>query len=237
MKLDSRVAPLVASLLISTAASAGAAPVPRSAPEPVPAVSNIPAARDVAFPGTIDLKIDATDVQRRVFRVTETVPVPAGQTDLILLLPEWLPGRARQGRDDEPARRRAFPGQRAGAYLDPRPHRDLRLPRGRARGRHAGHREVCPNLPAAEQRGAHHDDHRHAQPAVGQDEPLSGGLFRASDPVRAHGHRARGLAGLHRPRRPAARRRHAYVAQGRLRAAGRFTDPGRPLRAPVRHWA
>ncbi|MGZ3246913.1 MAG: M61 family metallopeptidase [Croceibacterium sp.] len=97
MKLDSRVATLVASLLISTAASAGAAPVPRSAPEPVPAVSNVPAARDVAFPGTIDLKIDATDVQRRVFRVTETVPVPAGQTDLILLLPEWLPGEHGKG--------------------------------------------------------------------------------------------------------------------------------------------
>ena len=97
MKLDSRVAPLVASLLISTAASAAAAPVPRSVPEPFPAVSNVPAARDMAFPGTIDLKIDATDVQRRVFRVTETVPVPAGQTDLILLLPEWLPGEHGKG--------------------------------------------------------------------------------------------------------------------------------------------
>ena len=66
--------------------------VPRSAPEPIPAVSNVPAARDVPYPGTIELNIDATDVQRGLFRVTETVPVPAGQTDLILQLPEWLPG-------------------------------------------------------------------------------------------------------------------------------------------------
>ena len=27
-----------------------------------------------------------------MFRVTETVPVPAGQSDLILQLPEWIPG-------------------------------------------------------------------------------------------------------------------------------------------------
>jgi predicted metalloprotease with PDZ domain len=92
MKLDSRVATLFASLLLTSAASAAFAQVPRSAPQPVPAVSTVPAARDVPFPGTIDLKIDATDVQRGVFRVTETVPVPAGQKDLILMLPEWIPG-------------------------------------------------------------------------------------------------------------------------------------------------
>jgi len=92
MKLDSRVATLFASLLLAATAPAAFAQVPRSAPQPVAAVSNIPAARDVPFPGTIDLKIDATDVQRGVFRVTETVPVPAGTSDLILQLPLWIPG-------------------------------------------------------------------------------------------------------------------------------------------------
>ena len=92
MKLDSRVAPLFAALLVATTASPALAQVPRSAPQPVPAVSSIPAARDVPFPGTIDLKINATDIQRGVFRVTETVPVPAGQRDLILQIPLWLPG-------------------------------------------------------------------------------------------------------------------------------------------------
>src|SRR6478736_3832164 len=86
------VAPLAACLVLSIPSTAALAQVPRSAPEPVAAVSSIPAARDVPFPGTIDLKVDATDVQRGVFRVTETVPVPAGQSDLILQLPLWIPG-------------------------------------------------------------------------------------------------------------------------------------------------
>jgi predicted metalloprotease with PDZ domain len=92
MKLHARVAPLLASLLLATTASAAIPQVPRSEPQPVSAVSSIPAARDVAYPGTIDLKVDATDVRRGVFRVTETIPVPAGQDKMILQLPEWLPG-------------------------------------------------------------------------------------------------------------------------------------------------
>jgi predicted metalloprotease with PDZ domain len=92
MKLPSRVATLSAALLLAATASTAVAQVPRSAPQPVSAVSSIPAARDVPFPGTIDLNVDASDNLRGVFRVTETVPVPAGQTELILQLPEWLPG-------------------------------------------------------------------------------------------------------------------------------------------------
>ena len=92
MKLDSRVATLAAALLFAATAPAAFAQAPRTAPQPVAAVSSIPAPRDVPYPGTIDLKIDATDVQRGVFRVVQTVPVPDGQTDLILQLPEWLPG-------------------------------------------------------------------------------------------------------------------------------------------------
>ncbi|HEY6816452.1 MAG TPA: peptidase M61 [Croceibacterium sp.] len=65
----------------------------RSAPQAVPLPAPVPAPRDVPFPGTIDLRIDASDTQRGVFRVVETVPVPAGQTELILQLPEWLPGK------------------------------------------------------------------------------------------------------------------------------------------------
>jgi predicted metalloprotease with PDZ domain len=92
MQLLSGLAPLFAPLLIAMTASPAISQVPRSAPEPIPAISNIPAARDMPYPGTIELHVDATDVQRGLFRVTETVPVPAGQTDLILQLPEWLPG-------------------------------------------------------------------------------------------------------------------------------------------------
>jgi predicted metalloprotease with PDZ domain len=93
MKLATRVAAPIATLLLATSATTAAfAQAPRSAPQPVPAVSGVPDARDVPYPGTIDLKIDATDVRRGVFRVTETVPVPAGTSDLILQLPLWIPG-------------------------------------------------------------------------------------------------------------------------------------------------
>jgi len=92
MKLQSAVAPLLYAVLLTAAPPALAQPVPRSKPSAVLPIVTIPAARDVPFPGTIGLKIDATDTTRRVFHVTETVPVQAGQKELILQLPEWLPG-------------------------------------------------------------------------------------------------------------------------------------------------
>jgi predicted metalloprotease with PDZ domain len=50
----------------------------------------IPAPQDIAYPGTIKLSVDATDVTRGIFRVHETIPVHAGA--LTLLYPQWLPG-------------------------------------------------------------------------------------------------------------------------------------------------
>lgn len=49
------------------------------------------APRDVAYRGTIQLRVDLTDVERRIFRVEETLPVAPG--DLTLLYPLWLPGK------------------------------------------------------------------------------------------------------------------------------------------------
>lgn len=43
-----------------------------------------------AYPGVIDLRVDASDVARGVFRVTERVPVLPGP--LTLAYPKWLPG-------------------------------------------------------------------------------------------------------------------------------------------------
>jgi hypothetical protein len=71
-------------------AQAGAAPSGTSAPEPLPITDTIPAARDVDYPGTIQLAVDATDVVQGIFRVKEVIPVTAGP--LTLLYPEWLPG-------------------------------------------------------------------------------------------------------------------------------------------------
>jgi predicted metalloprotease with PDZ domain len=80
-----------AALLLATPASAQTES--RSAPQAVPLPAPVPEPRDVPFAGTIDLQIDASDTQRGVFRVVETVPVPAGARELILQLPEWLPGK------------------------------------------------------------------------------------------------------------------------------------------------
>jgi predicted metalloprotease with PDZ domain len=60
-------------------------------PQPAPANPPIVAPRDVDFPGVVQISVDATDTARRVFKVHETVPVPAGG-DLVLLYPQWLPG-------------------------------------------------------------------------------------------------------------------------------------------------
>lgn len=59
-------------------------------PEPVPLPPPIPAPVDKPYPEVIHLAVDATDVQRRIVDVRETIPVQG--TELILLYPEWIPG-------------------------------------------------------------------------------------------------------------------------------------------------
>ena len=60
-------------------------------PEPLSQPHPIPEPRQIPYPGTIRLRVDATDVLRRIFSVCETIPV--SETGLItLLLPKWLPG-------------------------------------------------------------------------------------------------------------------------------------------------
>ncbi len=62
-----------------------------SAPQPVPFEETIPAAKDVPFPGTLLLKIDATNVDQAIFAVEETIPVVQSGR-MTLLFPKWLPG-------------------------------------------------------------------------------------------------------------------------------------------------
>ena len=73
--------------LIATPVSA----VEISRPTPLPIIDTIPTAQDVAFPGTLTLKIDATDTVRGIFHVAETIPVPKAGP-MTLLFPKWLPG-------------------------------------------------------------------------------------------------------------------------------------------------
>ncbi|AIT07556.1 peptidase M61 [Sphingomonas taxi] len=83
---------VVASLFLSAAAPALAqVPAGNSAPQPSPFVDTIPAPRDVPYPGTLKVEVDATDTERGIFRVHETIPV-AKAGAMALLFPKWLPG-------------------------------------------------------------------------------------------------------------------------------------------------
>lgn len=82
---------LVLSTCLSGAAFAQLVPAQNSRPLATAKIDTIPAARDIAYPGTIQLTVDASDVTRAIFRVHEHVPVShAG--DFVMLYPKWLPG-------------------------------------------------------------------------------------------------------------------------------------------------
>src|SRR5438128_3004715 len=60
-------------------------------PEPAPAPTAIAAPRDISYPGTLRLSVDATDIDRHIFIVRESIPVRGGDS-LVLFYPQWLPG-------------------------------------------------------------------------------------------------------------------------------------------------
>lgn len=89
MKTKTRIA--LAAAVLALAAPAISATL--SAPVAVPLSRQIPDAADVPYPGgTMKLHIDATDITRGAYRVTQTVPVTPGTKRLTLMLPQWLPG-------------------------------------------------------------------------------------------------------------------------------------------------
>src|SRR6185503_13141200 len=59
--------------------------------QPMAMPAEIAAPKDVAYPGTMRLFVDATDTARHIFRVRQTVPV-TGAGRMTLLFPRWLPG-------------------------------------------------------------------------------------------------------------------------------------------------
>ena len=61
-------------------------------PQPLAMPAPIPVPLDEPYPGVIRLDVDATDIDRHIFRVRETIPVRGGET-LVLLYPQWLPGK------------------------------------------------------------------------------------------------------------------------------------------------
>jgi len=79
------------SLVLSCALAFSFQAAAQTLPQPLPMPPAIAAPRDVAYPGTIRLDVDATDINRRIFNVRQNIPVPGGQTTT-LLFPKWLPG-------------------------------------------------------------------------------------------------------------------------------------------------
>lgn len=81
---------VLAALLLALAIPAPAQ-IENSRPAAIPIVDTIPDARDIPYPGTMTIHVDATDTERGIFRVEQTIPVAeAGR--MTLLYPEWLQG-------------------------------------------------------------------------------------------------------------------------------------------------
>jgi predicted metalloprotease with PDZ domain len=77
--------------LAAAAAVPATAQVRESRPQPVAFSQPLPEPRDVAYPGTMTVDVDARDTARAIFRVKQAIPIAqAGR--MTLLYPEWLPG-------------------------------------------------------------------------------------------------------------------------------------------------
>ena len=88
MDIKTSLPAAVVALTLGTGTLGGAQAQTPPQPTPYPAAIETP--RDVAYPGTIQLAVDATDITRHVFRVKESIPVHGGQ--VTLLYPRWIPG-------------------------------------------------------------------------------------------------------------------------------------------------
>ncbi len=89
MTLRKRAILSAAALALSAALPASAQPSPGPQPLPLPPAISEP--RDIAYPGTLKLEVDATDLERRIFRIRQTIPL-AGPGPVTLLYPQWVPG-------------------------------------------------------------------------------------------------------------------------------------------------
>jgi predicted metalloprotease with PDZ domain len=78
-----------AALAVLIALPAFAQPSP--GPQPLPLPPAIAEPQDVAYPGVLTLEVDATDLDRRIFRIRQQIPV-TGPGPMTLLYPQWVPG-------------------------------------------------------------------------------------------------------------------------------------------------
>jgi predicted metalloprotease with PDZ domain len=85
--------PILLALFASAMSCSALAQSPADLPLPqrAAATPTLPKAMDRPYPGVIKLSVDATDLNRRIFQVRETIPV-SGPGPVTLLYPQWLPG-------------------------------------------------------------------------------------------------------------------------------------------------
>jgi predicted metalloprotease with PDZ domain len=83
--------PAFAALLLASCALPAMAQTSGPAVTPYTTMAPIPAVQDKPWPGVVRLDVDATDLNRRIFTVHETIPVE-GAGPLTLYFPAWLPG-------------------------------------------------------------------------------------------------------------------------------------------------
>lgn len=82
--------------VLSLAATAALAQTPTPAPsQPMPEsaapTAPIPAPQDIPYAGTLKLAVDATDLDRKIWTVTTTIPVSKAGA-FTFLYPQWVPG-------------------------------------------------------------------------------------------------------------------------------------------------
>jgi len=90
MSTSSRRASFSLSIRIATVMTLCIAGTSASAAWAETAGAGIPPPKDTAYPGTIQIAVDASDTAQGIFRVHEVVPVHG--RDLTLLYPQWIPG-------------------------------------------------------------------------------------------------------------------------------------------------
>jgi hypothetical protein len=66
-------------ILCALVLSGGGAFAQSAGPQPLPMPAEIAAPKDTPYPGAIRLSVDATDLERHIFTVRETIPVRAGE--------------------------------------------------------------------------------------------------------------------------------------------------------------
>ena len=172
---------LLASALLAATLVLGATPAHASAgPQPVANQFTIPAPRDIAYPGTIRLHVDATDLAHRIFRVHETIPVSAGP--VTLLYPQWIPGHHSPTGPIDKFAGLVVKADGKTRRVDPRSGQRLCLPHRRTAGRACAGRELPVPVAAESSPGSHRDDPGDAQPAVERGRAVSGRLLRPRHP-------------------------------------------------------